>query len=188
MIKRIVIITVMGFSLIGICFAQVIEKSPDVEKEKKPDKEQPEVEEIQTKLSEPAIKPWYDESGNQIPPEWVEELRVAGVKMFTYKEAQQRRKQNYIDNAKARQEAAEKTDKTNKEEAEKEALEKQKEQNAEDASKKMNAESEAKYKKYIEENKSIKKQDRLRSTSVQDKDKSNKKDEIREDIEGKIEK
>ena len=49
---------------------------------------------------------WYDEYGNQIPPEWVEELREAGLPMFTYEEMMQRRKQQYLDEARARREAA----------------------------------------------------------------------------------
>jgi hypothetical protein len=53
------------------------------------------------------VQVWFDEYGSQIPPEWVEELREAGVEMFTYDEAQARRKQAYLDDAKVAKEAAE---------------------------------------------------------------------------------
>ena len=45
----------------------------------------------------------YDAEGKQIPHEWVEELKEAGTVMFTYEEMMERRKQNYIDDAKAKQ-------------------------------------------------------------------------------------
>ncbi len=54
-------------------------------------------------------QPWYDANGSQIPPEWVEELRQAGTEMFTYEQMMERRKQNYIDNAKAKKEREENT-------------------------------------------------------------------------------
>jgi hypothetical protein len=50
---------------------------------------------------------FFDSYGNQIPPEWVEEFRAEGVQMFTREEADARRKQAYIDNARARRQAEE---------------------------------------------------------------------------------
>ncbi|MCD6098628.1 hypothetical protein J7K18_07025, partial [bacterium] len=46
--------------------------------------------------------PYYDKYGRQIPPEWVEELREAGLEMFTYEEMMKQRKQQYLDEARAK--------------------------------------------------------------------------------------
>jgi len=61
---------------------------------KEPEQPMPEVSES----SNPAF---FDSYGNQIPPEWVAEFKAEGVEMFTYDEAQARRKQAYLDNARA---------------------------------------------------------------------------------------
>ncbi|RLF26500.1 MAG: hypothetical protein DRN01_04615, partial [Thermoplasmata archaeon] len=58
-------------------------------------------EDIRTKsTADEPFTPYYDKYGRQIPPEWVKELREAGVKMFTYEQMMQRRKQQYLDEAK----------------------------------------------------------------------------------------
>jgi len=49
----------------------------------------------------------FDQFGNQIPSEWVEELKADGVQMFTREQAEARRKQALIDNARALREAEE---------------------------------------------------------------------------------
>jgi len=61
---------------------------------------------LDTPENNPERIPYFDRDGRQIPPEWVEELREAGLPMFTYEEMMQRRKQQYLDEARARREAA----------------------------------------------------------------------------------
>ncbi|RKZ33506.1 hypothetical protein DRQ19_02810, partial [bacterium] len=61
---------------------------------------------LDTPENNPERIPYFDREGRQIPPEWVEELREAGLPMFTYEEMMQRRKQQYLDEARARREAA----------------------------------------------------------------------------------
>ncbi len=63
-------------------------------------------EEESTQNVPPETPPYFDAYGVQIPPEWVEELREAGVEMFTYDEMMERRKQKYLDEAKAAREVA----------------------------------------------------------------------------------
>jgi hypothetical protein len=57
--------------------------------------------------NKPVDEAFFDEYGNQINPEWVEEFKAEGVQMFTREEADARRKQAYIDNARARRQAEE---------------------------------------------------------------------------------
>ena len=59
---------------------------------------------------------WFDAEGKRIPNEWVEELKAEGVEMYNYEQMMQRRKQGYIDNAKAGKTARE-NDPSNKKES-----------------------------------------------------------------------
>jgi len=45
------------------------------------------------------VEAFFDEYGNQIPPEWVEELKAEGVEMFSYEQSHEMRKQRYIEKA-----------------------------------------------------------------------------------------
>jgi len=67
---------------------------------------------------------FFDEYGNQIPPEWVEEFKAEGVQMFSYEEAQERRKQAYIDNARAMKKAQDPEFQREKEEEHRREIEK----------------------------------------------------------------
>ncbi len=63
-------------------------------------------EEYNDRIAEPEVV-YFDEYGTQIPPEWVEELKAEGVPMFTYEQAQEMRKQRYIEKARIQKEVEE---------------------------------------------------------------------------------
>ncbi len=74
--------------------------------------------------SDQPVEAFFDEYGNQIPPEWIEELKAEGVLMFSHEDAEARRKQAYIDNARARKQAQDHEFQREKEEEHRREIEK----------------------------------------------------------------
>lgn len=54
------------------------------------------VEGFNEKIGTQSKQAYFDASGSQIPPEWVDTLRTLGLEMFTYEEIQQRRFESYL--------------------------------------------------------------------------------------------